>query len=523
MIDDISHMRQKDLFALNQWSIINDVNDLEITLRKFARTSVEIGKLPPFSTKSTRYHAIKGAEVRQIVSELDDPIGFNTSLPPSRPCESSDTVSDHPRSSEAADSVSRASVCSNADHSPRGDPDDKPPRALPPKARSELFVLALLSEGLNYRGVSRFLTKIGIRHPYERQFYYLQNSLSKWIYQEAQESANSALRRIHDGDVISFDRAWNHCRNGTKLFGTLCNSNQKHIIGFAIVEQKSKLFTNFEGSSNAMEATMCRELLTFLDFPAVTRLVIDGDVILSKIIRNSGRQIKHLLDINHAVKSFIRKFNGLNAKGKKILEPLAQSIVRHFQWLVKQRIPATEKKLSWRNVVSHFQGNHSQCTHPPSRHPLSLTPDMTEAISSLSKFVQFTEYYFDILDPDAQTQMNESVNTLRGRIASKSYAWRSSFVFRMCFAVLHTNNPYRYFLTLADHRDLELPDRDHLESVFDKEAQLRTRKKGARKNGLAVQQRGSSILRPHLGPPVIGEVTGDHDDFSQMGEPGGVE
>jgi hypothetical protein len=57
-----------------------------------------------------------------------------------------------------------------------------------------------------------------------------------------------------------------------KLFGTLCNSKQKHIIGFAIIEQKSKLFTNFEGSSKAMEAAACRELLTVLDSPPLRDL-----------------------------------------------------------------------------------------------------------------------------------------------------------------------------------------------------------------------------------------------------------
>jgi hypothetical protein len=165
MIDDISQMGQKGLFALNQWSVINDVNDLEIALGKFARTSVEIGNLLPFSTKSTRYHAMKGAEVRQIVSELDDPIGFSASLPASRPCESSDTVSDHPRSSEAAGSVSPASPCGNADRSPRGGPDDKPPRALPLNARSELFMFALLSEGLSFSAFLDFSQKSGFAIP----------------------------------------------------------------------------------------------------------------------------------------------------------------------------------------------------------------------------------------------------------------------------------------------------------------------------------------------------------------------
>jgi hypothetical protein len=38
-----------------------------------------------------------------------------------------------------------------------------------------------------------------------------------------------------------------------------------------------------------------------------------------------------------------------------------------------------------------------------------------------------------------------------------------------------------------------------------------------------MQQRRNSGPVAHLCLPVIGEATGDLDDFSQMGEPGGLE
>jgi hypothetical protein len=156
------------------------------------------------------------------------------------------------------------------------------------------------------------------------------------------------------------------------LFGTLCNSSQKTFIGFSIVESESKLSKTFDGSSKAMEAETCRELFDIIKSPKTMRLVTDGDVVLRKILRTSGSNVKHLLDIGHAFKSFVRKFNTVNVREKKISEPLVQSLVRNFGWVSKQPISAIDKKAHWANVVSHFQDDHFHCVHLPSKHPAMI-------------------------------------------------------------------------------------------------------------------------------------------------------
>jgi hypothetical protein len=135
---------------------------------------------------------------------------------------------------------------------------------------------------------------------------------------------------MNETDITSFDEAWNHCSNGTKLLETLCNSNRKTVIGFSIIEPESRLFTSFHGSSKALGAETCREPLDMIKSPRITRGVTDGDVVRRKTLRTAGSNIKQLVDIGQVVKSFIRKFNSVNARQKKILESFGESLLRHF-------------------------------------------------------------------------------------------------------------------------------------------------------------------------------------------------
>jgi hypothetical protein len=82
------------------------------------------------------------------------------------------------------------------------------------------------------------------------------------------------------------------------------------------------LFTTFDGSSKAIKTEACRKLLNIIKPPKITGLVTDSDFVLWKILRTSGLNVKQFLEIGHAVKSFIRKFNAFNARRKRSLNRL---------------------------------------------------------------------------------------------------------------------------------------------------------------------------------------------------------
>ena len=74
---------------------------------------------------------------------------------------------------------------------------------------------------------------------------------------------------------------------------------------------------------------------------------------------------------------------------------------------------------------------------------------------ALKKFLNATISIVRSAAPIFSTQMNECFNSIKARYASKLLNWKSSFVGRVCMAVLQINNPYKWVNDLR--RVLKLP------------------------------------------------------------------
>jgi hypothetical protein len=203
-----------------------------------------------------------------------------------------------------------------------------------------LFTLrfSLRSEGASDAQVHRFLTKIRVRHYSERQFYRIQRILVPWLHQQAKTSCTAALKRVPATDYFGFDGAWNHNRNGSKFIGTLCNISQRSVIEYSMIEKRGRLSKPFEGASELMGAKGFHELLTMI-------------------------KMRHLFDIVHSAKSFLRCFHVINTENGGILDPFGDRLLSWFRYLVSQNFRLEEKKELWRNVLPHFRGDHSKWRH----------------------------------------------------------------------------------------------------------------------------------------------------------------
>jgi hypothetical protein len=135
---------------------------------------------------------------------------------------------------------------------------------------------------------------------------------------------------------------------------------------------------------------------------------------------------------------------------------------------------------------------------------------------ALSDFFNSTKYYFDILDPRAHTQMNESVNELKGRLAGKGYAWKSFFALRMSFVVRHMNDSFRYFVQFVEKRGPVPPNRSRVEAFLDRARKARSRPRIGRRFNYSFTSRLPSSDAKHPESPILGTSTRDHDDFSQL-------
>jgi hypothetical protein len=87
-----------------------------------------------------------------------------------------------------------------------------------------------------------------------------------------------------------------------------------------------------------------------------------------------------------------------------------------------------------------------------------MRDDDTALIEAMTTFLSTTTKYFDLPQASVRTQVNESPNSRRTRLASKNLAWADSWMARMSLTVLHFNDPYVSFADLVQKIGSDLPE-----------------------------------------------------------------
>jgi hypothetical protein len=138
-----------------------------------------------------------------------------------------------------------------------------------------------------------------------------------------------------------------------------------------------------------MEHFAFDKLLPFLRYRKIRTIVTDGDLKLWKDVRKVGiDQLVHVLDPNHAVKSFIRKITSLRPKCKIQLDSVGESLVKFFNILIKDKdLTCEEKKLHWLNSKNHFFGDHILCLHGKYLKPSRIDVGGIETLEALAIFL----------------------------------------------------------------------------------------------------------------------------------------
>jgi hypothetical protein len=93
-----------------------------------------------------------------------------------------------------------------------------------------LFVFALLSEGLSFAKVDRFMKMLNYAHMSSSTFYRVQSVLIPLIVIYAYRSCSKYFMKIEDGDCISFDACWDHRRHGGKLLGSMISLGSGKLL-----------------------------------------------------------------------------------------------------------------------------------------------------------------------------------------------------------------------------------------------------------------------------------------------------
>lgn len=254
---------------------------------------------------------------------------------------------------------------------------------------------------------------------------------------------------------IAFDGSWSHRRNADHCLVDFIDTKSRKVVDFEIITKTGKSRGTFEGASNAMECAGLRELIPrWRDDARVTHYVHDKDGKTRSLIREMNWQVTELIDQNHLMKSFRRKFQKIKVKSECKLFGLQARLERFFQTLVKLDETAAVKRDQWMNVPNHLAGDHSKCLE---HGECKIWGKIAEANNRkvLEEFLEATAPLFEKVNSCHSTQMCESLHAVKAHFANKLINWQSSWGARVAAAILSVNeNDWEFKL----HRALGLPE-----------------------------------------------------------------
>lgn len=318
------------------------------------------------------------------------------------------------------------------------------------------FVLAVLSEGLNYESTNRFLAKVEIERCSKSTFFAHQAKLAPFIIEAAIESCKRARKLMTEDSCLSMDGSWSSRRHAQHCFVSLCDVITKKIADFTVVSRTSDFFLpKYTGSSQAMEMTGFEELVkvwtTNLSYPKVKNFVHDNDVKAVNIIKKYKWDVQIYLDPNHVFKNIKKSFLEMNEKNLKNFGEIKDSFESFLNFLVNNLDLTKEKRLQqYDNMYAHYMGNHENCIHSDIN-PVTIWNSKQKYSHELLEFLVKQRVCIEQINPRFRTQMNECVNYIKGLLASKNFSYTKSFALRCCIAVLQTNEPETWYNQLR-HR-----------------------------------------------------------------------
>jgi hypothetical protein len=218
------------------------------------------------------------------------------------------------------------------------------------------------------------------------------------------------------------------------------------IVDFEIVSKGDRHHPgNYDGSSNGMEVAGFRRMVGRWanGNDRVANVVTDQDSKLGRAISESGWNVNHLIDTNHASKSFARQWDDLKPPEKKLLYGLKDRLMKWLKTVLYSKETQAKKLAMWENSAKHYSGDHSGCrdrNHTGYQWRESGNP---EAQQVLGKMITAGSSLIRKCNPNlGSTQGNESFHAVKAKYADKRLNYAASTQARFAMAVIeHSNYP----------------------------------------------------------------------------------
>ncbi|OHS95967.1 hypothetical protein TRFO_37885 [Tritrichomonas foetus] len=220
---------------------------------------------------------------------------------------------------------------------------------------------------------------------------------------------------------------------------------------------------------------------------------MDNDNNVGGIFTKLNWKIIQFIDVNHAYKQFKNRFLKFNFDNKNIFSDIIKSFLKFVKVLMLDRdLPLITKKEQFFNITEHFSNNHQKCLHenlidfkiPAFAKNINLK-------NRLDTFLDDNVIIFEKTEPHKNTQCNESLHSLKIKLAPKNKSWKMTFSTRMKITVLLWNEGHKFYYQLMNNFNIaEL--NDHNKQIIDKYILRKTLNKEKQQTEKYIQQKNKT-------------------------------
>jgi hypothetical protein len=229
------------------------------------------------------------------------------------------------------------------------------------------------------------------------------------------------------------------------------NCKQHKFVDFEVASgsfgRQKKFVGIFEGANKTMEPCSLQRLVDrWHGRDEITAFVYDQDATASAILVERGWKVDEFLDKNHVVKSWERIFQQNQwvsvsvdkgkIRRKNVLLGLKLPLLQWFYTILNMDASAEAKKETWTHSYRHFA--KPQCPTKKGQF-IWQNRDKKECRRCLKNFLMQTSPFIEKCAPGLNTQLNESLHSLKTKLPDQNYNWKTSGLARCSIAILNWN------------------------------------------------------------------------------------
>jgi hypothetical protein len=331
------------------------------------------------------------------------------------------------------------------------------------------FVFAFIVMGLQSHATTGFAHIWGRTPPSKADQFAVQPFICDEVTHEARSSVELLALSIPPGTIIASDGSWGHRRNSDQCFSAFIaiTPDSEHplngkVVDFEVVERRfgQQKRGNYIGSSQAMETEALRRMVPrWIHNPNVVGFAHDQDAHAMALIRELGWNVKEYRDPNHVFKSnferiFIKwnveaaqpapKGKGMAGRRKFVLTGLKEKLRSHLKHCAYTDFPDEDSRMRcWMGAFDFF-------VHPTGQTGLWALRANETSQEHLRGFLDEMVPYVRAVQTRINTQMCESLNSLKGKSANKNISFSASWAARCAAAVLRMNEGWSWIPPLRE-------------------------------------------------------------------------